>query len=192
MKHDLTGRQSITVKRTVKLLTDTLTELLEKEPFEKITVMDICEKSMIPRATFYNYFEDKYDLLNYYWTERKLVITPPENGDENNVEVYMLKVLENLIHYLQDHINTSKNIYEYNSNGQFQISLHNYLLKNIQNVIERVPLQDKKKNIPASLEAEILTNCAIAVGYWWISHNGETSMENIQEYLKILINQEIR
>ena len=70
MKHDLTGRQSITVKRTVKLLTDTLTELLEKEPFEKITVMDICEKSMIPRATFYNYFEDKYDLLNYYWTEK--------------------------------------------------------------------------------------------------------------------------
>ena len=30
-------------------------------------VSEICEISNYPRATFYNYFEDKYDLLNYCW-----------------------------------------------------------------------------------------------------------------------------
>lgn len=32
--------------------------------FEKITVRQICEGAGVIRATFYNYFEDKYDCLN--------------------------------------------------------------------------------------------------------------------------------
>ena len=42
-----------------------LTNLLRKEAIEKITVDQICEEANVHRSTFYRYFTDKYDLLEY-------------------------------------------------------------------------------------------------------------------------------
>lgn len=41
-----------------------LEELLKEKPFQKITVIDICKKAHINRMTFYNHYQDKYDLFN--------------------------------------------------------------------------------------------------------------------------------
>ena len=51
-------------KRTVRLLTDALSELMGKKTFDDITVKEICALAMVPHSTFYNYFEDKFDLLH--------------------------------------------------------------------------------------------------------------------------------
>ena len=53
------------VKRTNQLLQDALVELLRETSFEKITVQDITQRAGVNRATFYDRFDDKYDLLNY-------------------------------------------------------------------------------------------------------------------------------
>ena len=58
-------KDSISIKRTYALLKDQMFELLTKSSFEKLTLTEICAASMIPRSTFYRYFEDKYDLLRY-------------------------------------------------------------------------------------------------------------------------------
>lgn len=42
-------------------------ELLSQKSFEHISVNEICDISNFPRATFYNYFDDKYDLVDYCW-----------------------------------------------------------------------------------------------------------------------------
>jgi len=52
------------VKRTRKLLQQTLLELMGEKSFDAITVQDIAERSTLNRATFYAPFEDKYDLLD--------------------------------------------------------------------------------------------------------------------------------
>ncbi len=50
-------------KDTKKLIYYTFIELLEKKPFDKITVKDIVEACDINRNTFYYYYSDIYDLL---------------------------------------------------------------------------------------------------------------------------------
>ncbi len=50
---------------TKQILVKTLVDLLDKKPFSKITVNELCEKSGIVRSTFYSHFKDKYDLLSY-------------------------------------------------------------------------------------------------------------------------------
>lgn len=50
-------------KDTKKLIYDTFIELLEKKPFDRITVKDIVEACEINRNTFYYYYSDIYDLL---------------------------------------------------------------------------------------------------------------------------------
>lgn len=50
---------------TKEILANTLFNLLERKPFSKITVNELCEQSMIVRSTFYLHFQDKYELLSY-------------------------------------------------------------------------------------------------------------------------------
>ena len=46
-------------------LSESLRELMLRNLFEKITIKQICDKTGVIRATFYNHFEDKYDCLNW-------------------------------------------------------------------------------------------------------------------------------
>ena len=46
-------------------IAESLRRLMERNLFEKITIQQICEGAGVIRATFYNYFDDKFDCLNY-------------------------------------------------------------------------------------------------------------------------------
>ena len=45
-------------------LCESLRQLMERTLFEKITIKQICDRAGVIRATFYNYFDDKYDCLS--------------------------------------------------------------------------------------------------------------------------------
>ena len=52
---------------TKQLLAQSLKELMETTPLEKISVNDITEHAGVGRNTFYYHFQDKYDLVNQYF-----------------------------------------------------------------------------------------------------------------------------
>lgn len=58
-------KEDLRVIRTRKLLCTSLMDLMQTTSFDKLSVNDICEKAMVHRATFYNHFNDKTNLLNY-------------------------------------------------------------------------------------------------------------------------------
>ena len=64
-------KEDLRVIRTRNLLSSTLLEMMEEESIEKISVIDLCTKAMVNRATFYAHFEDKYHLLSYALEELK-------------------------------------------------------------------------------------------------------------------------
>lgn len=59
--------------RTQKLIMDSFKELLNNKSFESIRVSDISNTAEINRATFYNYYTDKYQLLDTMMEETLLV-----------------------------------------------------------------------------------------------------------------------
>ena len=55
---------------TKKLIAQGFKDLMQKYPFEKITIKMISDEAGIIRPTFYNHFRDKYDLLEWiFYTE---------------------------------------------------------------------------------------------------------------------------
>lgn len=52
-------------KDVEQAIADSLKELVQKMPFEKITIKKITDGAGVIRVTFYNHFQDKYDLLAY-------------------------------------------------------------------------------------------------------------------------------
>lgn len=67
MKYDLSKKPTAGSRRTLDAFSGTLFKLLRENSFENIATSEICRCSGYPRATFYNYFDDKYDLLNFCW-----------------------------------------------------------------------------------------------------------------------------
>lgn len=61
----MADKQDIRVTKTQNALAETLMALLEKKPFQKITVNDICTAALVSRSTFYLHFEDKYQLARF-------------------------------------------------------------------------------------------------------------------------------
>ncbi len=57
----MTDKRVVKTKRNLKA---TLTRLLKTKKFEKITVTDICTEGETSRITFYNYYADKYALVD--------------------------------------------------------------------------------------------------------------------------------
>lgn len=45
-------------------LTEQFCQIYSSEPLEKITVKEVSSRAGVSRVTFYNYFQDTYDLLN--------------------------------------------------------------------------------------------------------------------------------
>jgi len=53
--------------KTKDLLAQSLMDLMVTTPLEKISVNDIVEHAGVGRNTFYYHFEDKFDLVNWYF-----------------------------------------------------------------------------------------------------------------------------
>ena len=47
------------------LLAESFKELALKHPIEKITIKEITDKAGVIRPTFYNHFQDKYEIIEY-------------------------------------------------------------------------------------------------------------------------------
>ena len=56
------------------LLAESFKELAKKHPIEKITIKEITDLAGVIRPTFYNHFQDKYELLE--WIIRTELLEP--------------------------------------------------------------------------------------------------------------------
>lgn len=56
-----------TADKTKYLFAASIKQLMQTRPLDEITVTDIVTHSGMSRQTFYRYFQDKYDLVNWYF-----------------------------------------------------------------------------------------------------------------------------
>lgn len=78
------------------LLAESFKELTLKQPIEKITIKEITDKAGVIRPTFYNHFQDKYELLE--WIIMTQIIEPIQpllqNGMVNEALLLMFTSIE--------------------------------------------------------------------------------------------------
>lgn len=77
-------------------LAEAMKECMKKAPVERITVKEITEECGVTRQTFYRNFQDKYDLINWYFD--KILIESFEHMGEGQT-VY--ESLVNKFQYIQ-------------------------------------------------------------------------------------------
>lgn len=70
-KSSKTDRQIISSRN---LIQDAFLSLAKEKSFDDITVKDISERAPVNRSTFYSHFEDKYDLLDSFISDKFMAI----------------------------------------------------------------------------------------------------------------------
>ena len=116
------------VRRTCSLLSLALVNLMQTRSFDKISVMHICERAMVHRATFYLHFEDKYDLLRYILSEYAKQIT---DYSITGLKEYITDAAEKFFADIEKNYSVYKRIIEKNDS----LVLLNVLEDSIYNVI---------------------------------------------------------
>jgi AcrR family transcriptional regulator len=85
--------------RTRKLIMDAFIELSMKKDFNDFTIKDITSAATVNRATFYNHFFDKYDLLEKVLREsmmREVIqeVSTHEVINEETIEAIFLSIIK--------------------------------------------------------------------------------------------------
>ena len=88
-------KEDLRVIKTKKSLYDGLIMMMKDKPFEEIKVSDICKVALTNRSTFYDHFNDKYELLYSLMKdlEDSLVSKLKTNTNISNSKEFYLKTI---------------------------------------------------------------------------------------------------
>ncbi len=92
------------ILRTRKHLAQSMLKLLLQKDLEDINIVDICNAAQVHRTSFYNHFNDKYELFNYLFDEIKNEIFDKTiEGHSYKTPHHMyLQTAKNLIDFIDD------------------------------------------------------------------------------------------
>lgn len=185
MKYDISKKATIGAKRTLTNLQQALLSSLCKKSFEEITVGELCEKAMLTRGTFYNYFEDKYDLLEYCFNivRRKL-----DTGEKmGNCEERLNILMNNCFDFLDENQAIVLKVLQHNSPEQFLIKQIRFYLISGMLEVSRNNTEEHQYKVPAEMAANLYSQAILIILEWKYLNQKECSKEQAQKYLKQLV-----
>ena len=105
-------KEDLRIRKTKASLYKSLLQLMEDTPFEEIKVSRICQLSMINRSTFYDHFNDKYELLSSFIQDLKneLVIHLNHAKATSSIKEYYLELIRLLFEYIEKNSNVYTSI----------------------------------------------------------------------------------
>ena len=92
------------IQMTKKLLKESVFELMEQKPLNKITIKEICENADVNRTTFYKYYGDQYMLVKD--AEDELLKKTSEFLKSLSSDEEKTKLLEEFLTYVRNNGDT--------------------------------------------------------------------------------------
>lgn len=171
--------------KTQQKLSVALESLLQTNPLEKITVANICDKAELTRQTFYNYFIDKYDLVN--WTfdqlfDRTFQTIYSGSDWQSTIEDFLSELYKRRKFYIP--------CYQYM--GQNSLEAHHYdrVFECYSNQYRRI--KGKELDFDELFSLELYCRGAVFMVGQWARNNMEQNPKYMTELFKIAMTDEIQ
>lgn len=183
-------RFDLRVKRTRSAIKNAFLELLSEKPFDNISVIDIAERAMINRSTFYLHYQDKYDLLKTLENENlKIMSYYSEMITEESVNESIQKGLPfphlvPLLTYLKANPYFFKNVIK----SEIGLEFYNKIGKRFSNKIFLLLGDFIADDIIKKYDEDIAISIVSSIISKWI----DTDMEDSPEEIATLITNSIR
>ncbi len=179
-------KEDLRIIRTRKLLFNTLLDIMEDTSIEKISVIDLCNKAMVNRATFYAHFEDKYHLLNFALEELKDEVYNNFNSDleystpNETLSAIMIMVAEFIFN---QHGHIAK-IIANNRNEKVLFTIIKSLASSIKYQLAK--FKDKLDfQIPLSIVSDFFAGGLVNVALYCIDNPDKFTFKDVINYIHI-------
>lgn len=124
-------KQDRRIRRTQKLLKDSLIELMQEKEFKNITVKDITERADLNRGTFYLHYSDTYHLLqdieDEVLSDFQEMINCYKHSFQNGT---LLPVLNPIINYIGENAAICHILFANNASVDFLNRFHSLIHQN--------------------------------------------------------------
>ncbi|MBO0462235.1 TetR/AcrR family transcriptional regulator [Enterococcus sp. DIV1298c] len=187
MKYDFKNKTNRFSQRTLFAFSTTLMDLLEKKSFEKITISELCEACNYPRATFYNYFDDSYDLLNYCWIIMMQEIKIDDYLSVNQDEIIYV-LFDRIYDYFDSYRDRLEKIMRNNLLDGVLAASFNQFIKQQSSRIMRQFMCNNQQVIPYELVSDHYSNTLQLIMEWIFLREKNVTKEVAHNYLKYLLN----
>lgn len=170
------------IRRTHKLLFDSLISLLSEKSFEDIRISDICDKAMIHRTTFYKHFEDKYQLLDFLL--RQLIHDFEEKSLQYTATNNQRQYYTNLFKLLLEHMRENRKMYSVGllNNGSAMKLLQKIVLQCVKSKLELDEANGTKFIVPINIIAEFYSPALVYSAGEWLEEGMIVPIEQMVEY----------
>ena len=166
-----TNKTDLRIQRTQKAIIDAFYELLDEKSFGSITVIDICDRALINRGTFYTHFEDKYQLLDKCISDVMYGLHEQvkQAHGENDLITYYNEVMALGINYLAQHRRRLRTIILKADSALVFDKVHEILTHNIVNRLSKAKPKAGMGKVPADILAEFFAGGIISLIKWWLT-----------------------
>lgn len=132
-------KEDLRIIKTKASLYRGLMELMKKNTFESIKISDICSTSLINRSTFYDHFNDKFELLQSLINEMNydLIDSLPVSCHNENIKEYYMDVIKVLLEHVDKHKMVYSAVVKINSNSIAKDMLIDTLLNTITEEVDQ-------------------------------------------------------
>lgn len=186
MKKDLNAKLSRGALRTLGAFSSAMMDLLRTKPLASISVNELCERSSYPRATFYNYFDDRDDLLTYCWTAMAGTsrIADLESAEpERRVDL----ALDMMADMLEDSDVLLKEVLEHNPvDGPLFASLRAFIAERSRDLM-RTCVDRERHALPVELIADHYANTLMLVLDWSYLRGYTLTRPELHDYVHVLL-----
>ena len=100
IKDNKENKESRRVQMTKKLLRESVIELMEQKPLNKISIKDICDNADVNRTTFYKYYGDQFELVKE--AEDEVLEKLGEFLGNLKSDTLVISMLETFLYYIKE------------------------------------------------------------------------------------------
>ena len=178
-------KKDLRIIKTQKVLFNALDKLLMTKSFEDIKVSDICNEALINRSTFYDHYEDKYELLLDFINSEKELFNNQLKNNENiiNTKAYYMELIKLVLLYIEDKKKLYSSILKHNKNGIVIDILIDVVTKDVENRIEN----EVNNKIPSEIISKFYIGAIVNIGMEYLNNSNKYTKEEMFKYINSLI-----
>ena len=182
------NKTDLRIQRTQKAIVDAFYELLDEKSFGSITVIDICDRALINRGTFYTHFEDKYSLLDKCISDIMYGLHEQVKRahGENDLITYYNEVMDLGICFLDNTPKLIRTILLKPDSALVYDKVPEILTHNIINRLSHARPRDGKGSLPSDILAEFFAGGIISLIKWWLLDEPNYTLEDIRKQLSAI------
>lgn len=183
------------VRKTQKAIKAALIQLLKQHPFEQITIQHIADEADINRATFYQHYLDKYDLLdqiedevlfqiqrNFHQNAQKVL----SESDEQERKVLLSVIPEGVLHIISEDLERFQVLLNVQRNGEMERKIGEAIDSNLKSLF---PGAEAINGVPFCYFHAFVVGSMFSVIKTWILDEDRPSIEQQAAYISQLMYQ---